>query len=64
MIQSNLIEIIEIDSYEKLKFDSCLPESKLYNNIESLDQVMLHVLNFNIKMFILILTFHQTLIMI
>ena len=51
LIQSNPIEAIEIDSNKKLKFNLHLLESKLHNNIKSLDQTMLYVSNLNTKMF-------------
>ena len=55
LIQSNLIEAIEIDSNKKLKFDPYLPESKLHSNVESSDQTMLHVSHLNTEMFMPIL---------
>ena len=37
LIQSNFIEVIEIDSNEELEFNLYLLKLKLYNNVESLD---------------------------
>ena len=54
MIQSDSIETIEIDSNKQLIFDLYLSKLKIHNNIESSDQTILHMLNFNMQTFMLI----------